>query len=179
MRIEKDQIKTMCVAVVLLGLFVAFIWKPQRKEMAELEVSIEGSKATLGMNENSTAMLTSQYREVERLRGELEGSQRRVPSRDELADVLSGLTRALRENRLHEQEVLARPFIDYASYSVMPMVMDFSGNFPETFGVLRSIEQMSRLIRIDRLTVTEKPGKQEGEARLAIHMELSTFYSEH
>ncbi|WP_432798083.1 type 4a pilus biogenesis protein PilO [Poriferisphaera sp. WC338] len=178
MRIEKDQVKTLIAAALLIIVFASLVWYPQQQTKVALQKEIDTAKETLGMNQNSESTLAARNNTVERLREKLSGAQQRVPGKDELADVLTGLTRALRQNHLQEQEVIAKPIESYAAYNVMPMVMDFEGSFPETFGVLKSIESMPRLIRLDQLVIGNVVGRENTRERLAIHLELSTFFSE-
>ncbi|QQE13279.1 type 4a pilus biogenesis protein PilO [Planctomycetota bacterium] len=174
MRIEKDQLKTLIAIIVMVSLYVGVGWLPQRAKAKVLDAEIAKSEERLDFYRGTKEDLSKKEFEVSELRQQSKGAQRYVPTRDELSEVLKGLTQALRANELKEQEFVTRSVKEYVEYSALGLRMEFDAAFPEAYGVLKDIEGGSRLIRIDRLKI----GQGDGDEKLRLELDMSTFFAE-
>ncbi len=175
MPIERDQLKTLAIIGVLFVLFAAAIWLPGHFTRQSLERRIDAARHALGVMPDQGAGLSEWYAQVIDLREQVRGAQRYVPEKDELAQVLRGLTAAMQQHQVTHPELTTRDVQHFANYSLIPANVQFSAPFPQVFGVLDEIEAMPRLIRIDRLDIESNP--QRSDMPLAVTMELSTFFS--
>lgn len=175
MQIEKDQILTLAAVAILAGVFVFAIWMPGRQRSDQLDRRIDKARVELGMTPVARQELLALHSEVNRLQSVINGAQQYVPVDDEIAAVVRGINESLRIHGVTEQEMITRQSEYYADYAAIPVTIEFRSSFPAVFGTLRQIEQMPRLIRVDRLTVQ---GDADNPARpLEVQVQLSTFYS--
>lgn len=173
MWIERDELRTLAVVLVLFVLFGVGVWLPARQHRADLRQHIEEARDTLGIDLADTHGLASLHQQVIALRQTVRGAQRYVPRQDELDSLLRSLTEAMNAYGVAEQEIVSQRVEHFAHYSVVPMRIDFHGTFPSTFGVLKQIEAMPRLIRIEELEL-EQAQQSPGE-ELSVTLQLSAF----
>ena len=176
MSIDRSELKRLAILVVLCGLFGAGVWLPAHMKRETLQQRIAEARQELGMDLSETENLPQLHHRVQRLKQTLAGSQRYVPREDELDQLLRNLTRALQSNAVTEPELVTHETRRFAGYSVVPMTVQFRGSFPATFGVLKQIEAMARLVRIDRLQM--EPMEATADAPLLVTVELSTFFAQ-
>ena len=175
MPIERDQLKTLAIIVSLGLVFAVVIWLPGHFARQKIQTRITSARHELGIMPDHKAGLSSWYTQVVNLRQTVNGAQKYVPEQDELADVLRGITQAMQDNPVESPELTTRDVTHFANYSVIPVSLQFSAHFPDVFGVLDAIEQMPRLIRIERLDIASNPN--DPGQRLSVKLELSTFFS--
>lgn len=150
-------------------------------EKRSLEARIEAAERELGMDRGPAESLDELKHAVADLRDRLSGSQQYVPEAPELAGVLRGLTDALSGFAPSDQSIETQATRAYARYSVIPIFVRFEGDFLSTYGTLRSIERMPRMVRIDRLSIRrlkpDRPAPPGAMPRAEVDLELSTFYA--
>jgi len=175
--INRGEFKRVALLLVLFGVFGVGLWLPAHNERAALRERITEARHELGMDLSDTDKLPVLHQRVSRLRQTLEGSQRYVPREDELDHLLRDLTSAMQAHHAVEPEVVTRRTRRFSRYSVVPLTLRFRGSFTEAFGVLDRIESMSRLVRIDELSM-EPTDEQSADAPLTVTIELSTFFAQ-
>jgi len=172
-RIEKDQVRALLAGVGLFVLFGGGVLAPLRYQRAQHHARIAAAEHALGIDLKEASGLARLNAEVVELRRVVRGAQQYVPQDDELADVLRGLSEALTSHGIIEREMQTRPTLHHADYSTIPIELQFKGSYPSAHGVLRQIEQMHRLIRIDKLRV--RGNQNDALAPLHVELTLSTF----
>ncbi|MCC6682729.1 MAG: type 4a pilus biogenesis protein PilO [Phycisphaeraceae bacterium] len=173
MRIEKDQKRAMLTAGIMLTVFTAALLVPLRFQRASYQHRIDDARQALGIDLADTKGLAKLNSEVAGLRQVINGAQQYVPDQDEMADVMRGLSEALDAFGVTERQVQTQTTQHYQKYSVMPITLQYRASFPSVFGVLRRIEQMQRLIRVDALEV--RHDSDDDLQPLEIKLSLSTF----
>lgn len=173
MRIEKDQVRTLSAAGIMLAIFAAAVLAPLHVQRANYQHRIDAAKRALGIDLVETKGLAKLNSDVASLRQVINGAQQYVPEQDEMADVMRGLSEALDSFGVTERQVQTQTTQHYQKYSVMPISLQYRASFPAVFGVLRRIEQMQRLIRVDELVVRQE--SNDDLEPLQIKLSLSTF----
>jgi Tfp pilus assembly protein PilO len=147
-------------------------------EKRSLQQRIDAADSELGMDRADVENLAELRRAVKDLEARLAGSQQYVPESPELAQALRGITEALNGFAPNERSIETQPTRHYQRYSVIPIFVSFEGDFVTAYGTLRSIEELSRLFRVERLSIRrDKRRNDEGETRTRVDLELSTFYT--
>jgi Tfp pilus assembly protein PilO len=147
-------------------------------EQKSLQQRIDAAESELGMDRTDVENLTELRRAVSDLEERLGGSQQYVPESPELAQALRGVTRALNGFAPSERSIETQPTRHYKRYSVIPIFVRFEGDFVSAYGTLRSIEELSRLFRVERLSIRRDNRRtDQGEPRTEVDLELSTFYT--
>lgn len=173
MHIEKDQVKALAAAGVLLVVFVAAVLLPLRHQRGKYQQRIADAEQALGIDLREARGVSKLNDEVVELRQVVEGAQQYVPQSDELADVLRGLSEALTSHGIIEREMQTKPTTHHHAYSVIPIQLQFHASYPAVHGVLQQIERMRRLIRIDEVKI--RGDRADGLAPLSVDLSLSTF----
>jgi Tfp pilus assembly protein PilO len=147
-------------------------------EKKSLQQRIAAAESELGMDRADVENIAELRRAVDDLDSRLDGSQQYVPESPELAQALRGITQALNGFAPNERSIETQPTQHYQRYSVIPIFVRFEGDFVSAYGTLRSIENLSRLFRVERLSIRRDDRRSEtGEARTRVDLELSTFYT--
>lgn len=173
MRLDKEQLTMLVVAIVVVGGAGAAIWMPARQQRQALQQRIDRAQQKLEKARQSPS-LSKWHQSVASLEQRLANSRQRVPSQEELAKVLRGLSDVLAKRGVTEQEVSTAPAERFGSFGVTPVTVKFTGSCPDAHAVVKRIEQMPRLIQVDRLEVNHPEPKQPGAVR--VYLELSAFF---
>ncbi len=176
MLIERDQLKTLIVVAAVSAVFAVGLWLPAhftQKKLREQIVRLEQNIRTAKQNKENMAQWQIEIHGMHKV---LDKHTRYVPENEELGGVLHGLSNALQNNNAIEQNVLTAETARYVDYSVIPVTMEYIGSFTDTYGILREIECMPRLIRIENLAVLQSY-QREDDNLLKINMQVSSFYS--
>ncbi len=174
MRIERDQLMLIGTMVAMFGAFIAFGYMPIHGQRKQARGQIEAYRTQLGMDLAGSKELPKLEAEVVALREACSGAQRDVPTQSELASLLRALSSELDRQHATDKEVQTRAVVQGADYNVLPVSLRFSSSFRSVYAFLRQVESMPRLIRIDRMELTNKP---DSGGRLNAHIELSTFFT--
>ena len=163
------------IGAVAFCLLVAGVWYPYHRVRGDMLRRIDAARQELGLSPDGSDDWTTLPTHVAMLREQTRGAQKYVPEEDEISEVLRGLTTSLDAHGVRRPEVTTRKIKHYADYSVIPVNVQFSAPFPDTFGVLKRLEALPRLIRIDSLEMESDTRRRR--APLTVGLELSTFFS--
>lgn len=173
MRLERDQRRTYAIVALVAAGFGLGGYLPSRWERAELRGRAEEAQRFLASD--SSASVRSLGDKIAHLRLAARDAGGEIPATDELADVLRGLTESMNAFGAQVHEVNVGDVEHRADYRRIPLMMKFDGPFPATYGVLKQIEGMPRLIRVERLRVD---GSVDNPAEpVQVELEVSTFYA--
>ncbi len=181
LNIDKEQLKTLAIIVPVLLVLGGAIYLPASWERDRLETRREAARATLTAQGGYNKSLPQLYRQVNDLQERAATLKQRVPNRDELAEVLRGITEALQLYDVEERQVEAGTPEAYRDYTVAPIELEFDGSFLTAYGVMKHIESLPRLVRIDSVELkplTDAPKGDEPRDMLKVRMKLSTFFTD-
>ena len=99
--------------------------------------------------------------------------RQRMPAEPDLGALLESLSGELSGAKVREQEILTKPTVAGMQFVRVPVSLRFRGSVESAFGVVRHLETMPRLTRIERLMVA-RPTAQEP---LQVDLEFSAFSS--
>ena len=174
MRLERDQRRTLAILGVVAGLFVGVLWMPHKFQERRLRSQIEDAQVQLGF-QGPAVGLGNLAREVARLKTEASASNKYVPPETELAQLLKEVSSHLAKEQVTDHETQTQAISVGADYSMMPVNMRFQGSFPATFGFLRNLEEMDRLVRVTRIKLHGEASKPMDP--LEVSVELCTFFA--
>lgn len=147
-------------------------------ETRSLQQRIDAAESELGVDHADVQNVEELRRAVKDLEARLAGSQQYVPESPELAQALRGITEALNGVAPNERSIETQPTRHYQRYSVTPLFVRFEGDFFSVYGTLRSIEELARLFRVERLAIRRESRRDSQEdPRTRVDLELSTFYT--
>ena len=173
---KQEQSRSITAMLLVFALVGAVVLLPAYMSRVRVEMRIEKARDELGMNSSSNDSLKDVYNEVIYMRELNNSSQGRVPEQDELAQILRGLSEALTRAGVKDKELITKETKHYANYSVIPVMIEFSGQFEQAEQALQLMEEMSRLIRVDYLKISGDT--RSIDSPLRITLQLSTFFSD-
>lgn len=173
MAINRETLKTSAVLLGLLVLFAGGVLVPYHFRDAALHKRIDAARLTLGIGEVDNAGLVRLYEEVKALREELGGGQY-IPVEAETSAVLQDLSGLINAPGVSGQEIVTLKSGYYADYNILPVKIQFDAPFATAFDLIKRIEQLSSVVRVDRLEVQARPGYPRQP--LTVNLELSAFF---
>lgn len=173
MKINREMVKTCVIILGLLGLFAGGVLVPYSFRDASLQKRVDAARATLGIGAVDNAGLVRLYDEVKSLREELSGGQR-IPGEAETSTVLQDLSGLINAPGVTGQEIVTLKSGYYADYNILPVKIQFDAPFATAFDLVKRIEQLSSVVRVDRIEAEAQPGYPSKP--LTINLELSAFF---
>lgn len=172
MRIESDIVKTVCVIVLLCGVYGGVVFWPSQKQNQALAQEIQTKREQLDARQLPD--LAPLRNEIADLRAELRDSAVQLPEGASPHRVLDGLSDAITKNGVTVYDTAQRPSKRYARFSVTPVDVQFNAGFETAFAVLRSIETSNQPLRVERLELNGSADETTGH--VGVSLQLSSFY---
>ncbi|MEM1109402.1 MAG: type 4a pilus biogenesis protein PilO [Planctomycetota bacterium] len=166
------------VIVTMVVVFTLGVLLPELRKISEYEERIVLAQEELGPSFLEPTVMDQKLNEVEELKEELNTSTRYVPDRPELASVLRSLTEVVESQGISDQRLQVRETKRHKHYAELPLSLEFEDTFSSTFGVLKQIESLPRLVRLEamNLRVVERDPSSASAPRMQASLRLSSFY---
>jgi len=161
--------------VGLIVLFVGSVLVPFGIRDARLQTRIDAARADLGIGETDNAGLARLYTEVQRLREQATGRGQLIPNEDEIPLVLQDLSGLINAPGVTGQEIVTDKAGYYADYNILPVKIQFNAPFATAFDLVKRIETLSRVVRVDRLNI--EAGPDYPRRPLVVNLKLSAFFA--
>lgn len=174
MKNNHDMLKTGGVILALLGVFAGGVLVPYGFRDARLQKRIDAARINLGIGEVDNTGLVRLYDEVKNLRDQLSGGQR-IPDETQTSIVLQDLTGLINAPGVTGQEIVTLKSGYYADYNILPVKIQFNAPFATAFDLVKRIEELSSVVRIDRVEAEAQPNYPTQP--LTINLELSAFFT--
>lgn len=175
MKIKNEALKTTLALAGLFAVFVGAVLVPYGFRDAGLQKRIDESRQSLGIGEFDNDGLVRLYDQVQSLRVSLEGHGQYVPDEAQLSLVLKDLSQLINAPGVTGQDFITNKPSFYADYNVLPVKIQFNAPFATAFDLVKQIEQLSRVVRIDRLDIQAEPDYPRQP--LTVYLELSAFFA--
>lgn len=164
--------------IMIIALFVALaagLWYPAHNERTALQQRIDKAQQELGVDLAATSGLSQLEMQVRQMKQQMSGAQRYIPQQDEMSEVLRSLTTALSNQGVQQREVVAGTPRHDANYSATPITLEFESDFHAAYQVLREMESLPRLMRVEQFRLQANVRQPTG--RLRVHLQLSAFFA--
>jgi len=175
MKINRSTAKMWGALAGLIVLFVAAVLVPFGIRDARLQTRIDAARAELGITEVDNAGLAELYTEVKGLREQIAGRGQSIPDEDEISLVLHDLSELINAPGVTGQEIVTEKNGHFLDYNILPVKIQFNAPFATAFDMVRRIETLSRVVRIDRLEIEAEPDYPRQP--LVVNLDLSAFYA--
>lgn len=175
MKIKSDNVKLWGALFGLLLLFVVGVLVPFGYRDAGLQARIDKAREDLGITDVDNTGLSRLNTEVKNLRSQVAGRGQSVPTEQEISLVLKDLSQLINAPGVTGQEILTEDAKFYADYNILPVKIQYIAPFTTAYDLIKRIETLSRVVRIDHLSVEAEPGYPRQP--LIINLELSAFFA--
>jgi Tfp pilus assembly protein PilO len=152
--IEKKQILflgVMVLAGVVLIVFgyVPIVWQKYviRRALQRQSLSVEQVRGSI----EQAVILEGKIAELQQ---RVQWFERYVPQDAQFSSLWRQIADLITDHDLQNQQVRPGAEIRYDDFNVVTLDIQCSGTLPKIFDFVRSLEQMDRLIRIDRMELT-------------------------
>jgi len=163
------------------GLFFALVTRGQFHHLAGVKANIATERQELAVRQQSPQAIAALTREVNQLETKVPDFDAHIPREANLADVLQKLAQFAQAHDLRSDSIQPGDPEYYAEVTALPISMKVKGNFPAIFALIKDIETMPRLTRLERFSVRHQqdlPDKEknaETERPIVAELYFSVF----
>ena len=143
------------------------------RTVASASDRLAGIRVEVRKVQASNESLRQSMRNLPEIEERAELFRQRVPAEPGLGALLESLSAQLSGAKVREQEILTKPTVAGRQFARVPVSLRFRGSMESAFGVVRHLETMPRLTRIEKLMIV-RPVEQEP---LQVDLEFSAFSS--
>jgi len=158
----RDSLMMIGILLAITITYFAVIYRAQSATLQEVQKRIGEVERQLKIDALQASHLPPMIDEIERMRKRYDKSwDRRLPKREELAGFLREIASALSQEKLSNQYIQPGNPTRKPLYNCLPITMKFEGKFLALAGFLKRVDEMTRLTRIEHLSI--KPIKTQND----------------
>jgi Tfp pilus assembly protein PilO len=148
---EKQQLTICVVAVIIIGGFLLFRYRPLREEKKTVEQNIFAQRLTIAKGAADGKQLPVLKQQLLRVQNELEDYEVNIPNQRALGVFLHRIAALMNEYHLQEQVIEPREEVKSDKFCCIPLNMRCKGELSQMFEFYRQLQELDRLIRIERV----------------------------
>ena len=137
--------------ILISAAFYSFFYSPQADEIAKLNESIEAAQNEKSIKQKRAANLPKLQKELGELDVRLKEAIAQLPSKKEIADLLSSIATKAQESGLDINLFRPRPENYKDFYAEIPVEMSIKGTFHNVVMFFDAIGRLTRLVNIDNV----------------------------
>lgn len=160
--------------VMAAGFYFAGI-RPAQNARAAILADLSGQRRQLNEGRARAQNLPLIEAEVEQLRTRLERFDKKLPKKPDMDQFMREITRVSEESSL--KKVSVQPGSPKRSdlFSEMPIVLNFTGEFPSVVKFLSQTEDMQRLTRVRSLAIKSRDA---GNGTVEVDVSMSIYFAD-
>ncbi len=137
--------------ILLSAAFYSFVYSPQADEVAKLNESIEAAQNEKSIKQKRAANLPKLQQELGELDIRLKEAIAQLPSKKEIADLLSSVAAKAQESGLDINLFRPKPESYKDFYAEIPVDINIKGTFHNVIMFFDAIGRLTRLVNIDNV----------------------------
>ena len=137
--------------ILISAAFYSVLYSPQADEIAKLNESIEAAQNEKSIKQKRAANLPKLQKELGELDVRLKEAIAQLPSKKEIADLLSSIATKAQESGLDIDLFRPRPENYKDFYAEIPVEMRIKGTFHNVIMFFDAIGRLTRLVNIDNV----------------------------
>ena len=137
--------------ILISAAFYSFLYSPQADEIAKLNESIEAAQNEKSIKQKRAANLPKLQQELGELDVRLKEAIAQLPSKKEIADLLSSIATKAQESGLDINLFRPRPENYKDFYAEIPVEMSIKGTFHNVIMFFDAVGRLTRLVNIDNV----------------------------
>ena len=138
--------------IILISVsFYSFLYSPQADEIAKLNESIEAAQNEKSIKQKRAANLPKLQQELGELDVRLKEAIAQLPSKKEIADLLSNIATKAQESGLDINLFRPRPENYKDFYAEIPVEINIKGTFHNVIMFFDAVGRLTRLVNIDNV----------------------------
>jgi Tfp pilus assembly protein PilO len=176
-RFSRKQFTIVAIAAVLVAVFFAGVFMPLKRQLQAVknqqrQYSVAASQASADISK--LPVLSDQ---LDAMKAQVGDFSARVPSSRQLGEFLQSVAKIMNEQNLQNQLVQPGQPVKSKALRCIPVDIQCQGSLRQVFGLVRSLEDISRVFRFEHLDLsTDKAfdGKVDLHARVYIYYKGSS-----
>jgi type IV pilus assembly protein PilO len=137
--------------IFLSAAFYSMFYSPQAEEIAKLNESIEAAHNEKSIKQKRAANLPRLQKELGELDVRLKEAMAQLPSKKEIADLLTSIATKAQESGLDINLFRPRPENYKDFYAEIPVEINIKGTFHNVIMFFDGVGQLTRLVNIDNV----------------------------
>jgi len=172
--IGRESLLILAALALAVGGGMMLVYRPQGQRMEELKQRIATQKAMLLSDAHKAAVVPDVLRQIAEMREDYKDIDRKVPERTELGGFLREISANLAEENLSNQLIEPGNPTAEELFHTLPIIMKFRGPYLSLASLLKRIDGMQRLARIQDLRVE----RDSQEPELNIELQLNIYFTD-
>ncbi|WP_169853123.1 type 4a pilus biogenesis protein PilO [Anaerohalosphaera lusitana] len=171
---ERQQLLIIAVALGILGIFGAAIYAPLARQTMRLKTTKASVHDENGKVKSQIERIPSTVREKRELAAAVGDFEAKIPTERRFAQVWEQLAEVMNEEGLTDQ--LIQPGVEVKGKDELvciPLSIECTGDLGQIYAFFRSLEELERLIRVDRLEISED---KDSDGKLKMTANAKIFY---
>lgn len=172
---KRTVIWSLAIVVGTVGFTRLVLW-PQYRQTSELHNQAAVEKADMQVGQQSPEAVAKLEAEVKQLAIKTANYDASVPHEAALGTILQTLAGFAQKQKLRSENLEPGDPVALDQVQVQPIAMKVRGSFSSVFGLVKDIEHMERLARIERFTTMvdkESPGQVTAELEVRVFFRSS------
>ena len=158
------------IAVVLLiGCGVSW-FIPQTRRLDDLRNEITRQQTQLELNRSEVAVIPALVRRIDALKKEYASFNKTMPQSKELAGFLTEISAILASEQITNQSIEPGDPVREELYHTLPIIMKFEGSYLSLASLLKRIDEMERLTRVQKMAI--KTDDNSKSVNIELHMNI-------
>lgn len=137
--------------ILITAAFYSLLYSPQADEIAKLNESIEAAQTERSIKQKRAANLPKLQKELGELDVRLKEAIAQLPSKKEIADLLSSIATKAQESGLDINLFRPRPENYKDFYAEIPVEINIKGTFHNVIMFFDAVGRLTRLVNIDNV----------------------------
>ena len=176
MPLSRDNLVVLGIVVVVAATYLLVVFRSQSASLEEVRERTAECRRQLEADGVKAAPVPHMARDVETMKRRYDKDwRRRLPQRQELAGFLHEISANLSEEKLSNQIIQPGRPTRGSLYNRLPITMKFEGSFLALAGFLKRVDGMTRLTRIEQLSMAPKDSGED----LSIELGMNIYFTEH
>ena len=172
--LKSDNWIALGILVAMVSAAILVVYMPQDRKLDELREQIVTQRNQLGEDVEKTAVIPVMVQQIDTMKQRYKGFDRRLPKQRELALFLREISSILASQELSNQLTEPGNPTQEELFYTLPIIMKFRGPYLSLASLLKRIDGMERLTRIQKLSIaTDKKGKD-----LNIELQMNIYFKE-
>jgi Tfp pilus assembly protein PilO len=171
--LSKQQLWVLAIGGLFLADFVLYGYLPSHERLQSLAEAKDRQMQLITTAEAKSEILPALVQRLRDTDRYATNYQQWIPTDSTLGPFLSQIATVMTDNGLSDQDVVLRPEVASKDLVCIPIHMKCVGDLNGIFGFFRDLQQLGRLVRIERTTLTHAKGSSG-----VVHMEADAviFY---
>lgn len=141
------------LAVVILGLFYMFYYKPKNQELKSLReerMKVQDEVIQLRIKKEELDKIEAEIKKMDAILIELEAI---IPQKREISDILRRMQQLAYDSRLNITKFIPKGEIDKEFYSEWPISIEITGNYHNLAMFFDKLSRFSRIFNVENFSI--------------------------